>query len=212
MWPWNLFIKIDSPSTSSSPQIPSMTSESNDLLQNNGFQTSCGPGKITWDLAGAAWLARPRLIQKVWKELRISSEFEYATNSQDTGAIELRSHTEPVAYTENYSFLVPHLWLSSCERGVRFFFIKGSMASTNGIMVWMWYVPNSSHVWTLGLQLMLQFGEVIEPLDMGPSRQIQAISSRPLRSDGQALLPVPHHLMKPSPHTLSCHPRNRLKL
>lgn len=103
--------------------------------------------------------------------------------------------------------LTVQLW----ERGL-VFFIKGSMASTNGIMVWMWYVPNSSHVWTLGLQLMLQFGEVIEPLDMGPSRQIQAISSRPLRSDGQALLPVPHHLMKPSPHTLPCHSRNRLKL
>lgn len=60
-----------------------------------------------------------------------------------------------------------HLWLSCCERKPFFLFlIRGSMAAIYWIMVWMWDVPNSSHVWTVGLQLMLQFVEVIEPLDM----------------------------------------------
>lgn len=154
--PWNLFIKISSPSISSFLQISSIASESKGLWWFSGrpwpWQDHLRP------CLGAVCLARPRLLQKVWKELRISWKFEYATNSQDTEATDRRTHTEPVAYTENYSSLVSPLTVLLWERAQ--LFIRSSTGAIYRIIVWMWDVPNSTRVWTLGLQLMLSLGRL----------------------------------------------------
>lgn len=116
LWPWNLFIKIGSPSTSSFSQIPSMASESNGLLQNNGFQASVALARspeilLRCSLLGQAQ-AHPESLEGTWNFLRIwiCNKFPryWSYSSEDP-------HRTRSLHRE-LQFPWSHLWLSCCEK------------------------------------------------------------------------------------------------